>query len=290
VANAALEPEKRADAAHRLVAAVDEPPTVQLLLKQISPKSPPAVQLGILDALGDSHLPEVGASLVSLWPQTTPTAQKSALNLMLRKSSWTGALLDGIESGKVNGKDLLPQQWEVLTGNLDAKLADRAKKLQKHAGGAPSADRAEIVKNLIHLADQPGDANKGKLVFEKNCMVCHTLEGRGGKVGPELTGVGVRPRQDILLQILDPNRSVEGTYRQWIVKTKDDVIAGRIFAESKTNVEIMDAAGQIHQIPRDDIQVLKPTEKGIMPEGLEAIPQQDLCDLLEYLSKSTVKK
>jgi putative heme-binding domain-containing protein len=121
-------------------------------------------------------------------------------------------------------------------------------------------------------------------------MVCHTLDGRGGKVGPELTGVGVRPKSEILMQILDPNRSVEGNFRQWMVKTKDDVIAGRIYAESKTNIEIMDATGQIHHILRDDILVLKPTEKGIMPEGLEAIPSTDLCDLLEYLSQSKVKK
>ncbi len=145
------------------------------------------------------------------------------------------------------------------------------------------------MKKFIHLADEPGDAVKGKIVFEKNCMVCHTLGDRGGKVGPELTGVGVRPKSDILLQVLDPNRNVEGTYKQWIVKTKDDVISGRIYSESRTNVEIMDATGQLHHILRDDILVLKPTEKGIMPEGLEAIPQQDLRDLLEYLSLSKVK-
>jgi putative heme-binding domain-containing protein len=104
-----------------------------------------------------------------------------------------------------------------------------------------------------------------------------------------LTGVGVRPRSDILLQILDPNRSVEGTYRQWIVKTKDDVISGRIFSESRTNVEIMDATGLLHHILRDDIVMLKPTEKGIMPEGLEVLPEQDIKDLLEYLSQSKVK-
>jgi len=147
------------------------------------------------------------------------------------------------------------------------------------------------VKKLIHLADEPGgNAGRGQLVFEKTCMVCHTLGEKGGKVGPELTGVGARPKADILLQVLDPNRSVEGNYRQWIVKTKNDVISGRIYAESKTNIEIMDAAGQIHHVLREDIVVLKPTEKGIMPEGLEALPEQDIKDLLEYLSLSKVKR
>ena len=269
VTDAKLDPTQRADSARRLVAAMDAQATVALLLKQISPTAAPEVQVGMLGALNDSRLADVGTSIITQWPQLTPTAQKAALDLMLRKSAWTGALLDGIQAGKVNAKDVLPQQWEMLASNPDAGISDRARKLQKSVGGAPSPDRAAIIKKLIHIADQQGDATRGKPVFEKNCMVCHTLEGKGGKVGPELTGIGARPRSDILLQILDPNRSVEGNYRQWIVKTKTDVISGRIYSESKSAIEIMDSTGMLHNILREDIHVLKATDKGVMPEGLE---------------------
>jgi putative membrane-bound dehydrogenase-like protein len=289
-ADAKLDDARRADAARRLVAVEDTPASAALVLKQITPTAPPGVQVGMLDALGESRQAAVGQLLVGQYGTLTPTAQKEALTLLLRKSAWTGALLDGVQAGKINAKDLLPQQWESLTASPDAPLASRAKAVQKSAGGAPSADRAEIVKKYIHLADEHGDAVKGKLVFEKNCMVCHTLDGRGGQVGPELNGVGARPRSDILMQILDPNRSVEGTYRQWIIKTRDDVIAGRIFAESKTSIEVLDPAGMKHVIAREDIVVLKATDKGVMPEGLEAIGPQDLMDLLEYLATSKVKR
>jgi putative membrane-bound dehydrogenase-like protein len=290
VTNAALDGQNRADAARRLISVLDSPATIELLLGQISPTTAPDVQLGILAALGESNSADIGTSLTAQWSRLTPSAQKAALNLMLRKSAWTGALLDGIQSGKINAKDVQQQQWQVLTSSPDDKLASRAKKLQKSTGGAPSADRAAIVKKMIHLADEPGNAARGQFVFEKNCMVCHTLGDKGGKVGPELTGIGLRPKSDILLQVLDPNRAVEGNFRQWIVKTKTDVLSGRICAESKTNIEIMDATGQIHHVLREEILVLKPTEKGIMPEGLEAIPEQDIRDLLEYLSLSKVKR
>lgn len=290
LANVSLDAAHRADAARRLIAVNDGPQTAALLLKQITPTSPPAVQTGLLSALGESHAPDAGQLLVAQWPQLTPTAQKAALRLMLRRSAWTSALLDAISAGKINSKDLLPQQWQELADNPDAALARRARSVRRRAGNAPSADRAAIVKKLMPLADQAGDAAKGRLVFEKNCMVCHTIDGQGGKVGPELTGVGLRPKSDILMQILDPNRAVEGTYRQWMCKTKDDVISGRIYSESKTSVELMDATGQLHQIQRDGIEVLKPTDKGIMPEGLEAIPAKDIVDLLQYLSQSKVKR
>ena len=75
-------------------------------------------------------------------------------------------------------------------------------------------------------------------VFTANCAVCHTFNREGGK-GPDLTGVGSRDRADILLEILDPNRSVEANYRSWNVTTKDGRRFGRLEAETQTTVEIL---------------------------------------------------
>ena len=92
-----------------------------------------------------------------------------------------------------------------------------------------------------------------------------------------------------LIDILDPNRSVEGTYRQWTAKTADDVITGRLVAESLTSVEIIDVAGQTHALQRDQIRALTASDKSVMPEGFEALPPEDLTHLLEYLGTSKVK-
>ena len=60
------------------------------------------------------------------------------------------------------------------------------------------------------------DAERGKAVYAQNCLVCHALDGQGGKVGPELTGIGARDRADILTEILDPNRSVVGYFSLYL--------------------------------------------------------------------------
>jgi len=146
-----------------------------------------------------------------------------------------------------------------------------------------------MLDKLLPLAQKPGNVETGKAVFLKNCAVCHTLEGQGGKVGPELTGVGARPRPDVLLDILDPNRSVEGTYRAWLVKTKKEVLSGRLAAETQTSIELIDTAGKTHEISRDDILALKASDLSVMPEGFESLPPDDLSSLLEYLATSKVK-
>jgi len=249
------------------------------------------LQLGMLDALSGSHIESIGQSLAAQWNQLTPTAQRAALNLMLRRSSWTGALLSGIESGKINNKDLQPQQWQALTSNIDPQISSKAHELfQRSGGGAATSDRQAIVDKMMPAAAKPGDAARGQQLFEKNCAVCHTLEGKGGQVGPELTGMGARSRQENLIDIVDPNRSVEGTYKQWIVKTKDDVISGRLITESQTSIELVDAAAKHYVIQRSDIQLLKGTDRSLMPEGFEQLGADGLADLLEYIGTSKVKR
>src|SRR6185369_6897172 len=110
----------------------------------------------------------------------------------------------------------------------------------------------------------------------------HTFDGQGGKVGPELTGIAARDRADILLDILDPNRSVEANYRLWNVTTKDgETYSGRLEAETQTSVEVLDITAQKHAIQRRDIASLETAQLSIMPVGFEALPGDDLKGLLE---------
>lgn len=52
---------------------------------------------------------------------------------------------------------------------------------------------------------------KGKLLYEKlKCMQCHSIEGRGGEVGPPLDGIGGHRGPDWLkARLLDPQRQMK---------------------------------------------------------------------------------
>ena len=107
--------------------------------------------------------------------------------------------------------------------------------------------------------------------------------GAGGRVGPDLTGTGKNPRHDILLNIIDPNRSVEGNFKLWIVQTKDgQTISGRLDTESQTTVELLDAAGKQHVVQRKDIKRMASQPMSIMPEGFEQLPQRSCRTCLSF--------
>ena len=282
---------ERSESARRLIAVDDTPASTALILKQMNPAQPPDVQLGLLTALSESRQAGVGAELVEQYGKITPSVQRECMNILIRRTLWTSALLDGIKDGKISNRDLLPQQWTTLRANPDDAISGRARDLQRDAGFAPNSDRAALVAKFAPIAQRDGNPVAGKAVFEGTCMLCHTLEGKGGKVGPDLTGIGAKPKADLLHKILDPNSSVEGTYKQWIVRTKSgDVIAGRITAENRSSLQLIDSTAKTHEVQRDDIDRLVPTPKTLMPEGLEQLGEQKLTDLLSYLETSKVKK
>src|ERR1700689_407893 len=58
-------------------------------------------------------------------------------------------------------------------------------------------------------AKSAGDAARGKSLFyrDANCSLCHMVEGKGGRLGPELTAVGgSRTREAIVESVRDPSR------------------------------------------------------------------------------------
>ncbi len=285
VMDTALTDDKRAAAAKRWIGLEDKPEVVEAVLKQVNRLTPPALAAGLVNALGDSRNTNTGAAMTAHWPELTPTVRRAAIAVLMRRGDWALSLLDAVASEKINKTDLAPEHWSQLKQNPNRAVARRAERLAEINAGI-SADREEIVKKLLPLAKEKGDAARGKEVFATSCAVCHTFNGQGGKVGPDITGIGARDRSDILLEILDPNRSVEANYRLWNVTTKaGDTFSGRLEAETQTSVEILDTTAQKHVVQRKDIVSLDASQLSIMPTGFEALPPDDLKSLIEYLAQ-----
>ena len=109
----------------------------------------------------------------------------------------------------------------------------------------------------------------------------------GGKVGPDLTGMAAHPKSELIVQILDPSRSVEGNFLQYTVSTTDGrVLNGLLASESKTSIDLLDAEGKKHTILREDLDELASSKQSLMPAGFEkSIPPEGLADLLEFLAQ-----
>ncbi len=111
-------------------------------------------------------------------------------------------------------------------------------------GALPSADRQQVLDELRSVAERSGDATQGKAVFAKHFAKCHVHGALGQRIGPDLTGMAVHTKAELLGNILDPSRSVEGNFRVFTVTTLDGkVLTGLLASESQTALELFDSEG-----------------------------------------------
>jgi putative heme-binding domain-containing protein len=297
---------ERVAVAKRLVALEDRPDVWKLVLDQVTLLTPPDLAVGLVNALGESRDGRISDSttrpiasgralrsrtsplateVVDRWQQFTPTVRRAAVVLLMRRPEWAATLLLEIENRTINRTDLASELWAQLKQHPDRSVSRRAERLTER-GALNTTGREEIVARFLPLANEKGDAVRGRSVFTTNCAVCHTFNGEGKTVGPDLTGIGARARSEILADILDPNRSVEANYRAWIVSTKDnETYTGRLESETQTTVEILDANAQKHVLQRKDIASMQASQLSIMPNGFETLLPDDLKGLLEYLTQ-----
>ncbi|HWB11756.1 MAG TPA: PVC-type heme-binding CxxCH protein [Pirellulales bacterium] len=253
----------------------------------VSPRTSPDVAAGIIDALAASESDEVGTVLVEKFAVLTPSAKKAAVRVLLGRSTLTGLFLDGLAEGKVRLADLSLDQKQALAAHPNRNIARRAKEILSRDAGLPSPDRQKVLDELMPLARKSGDAAAGKEVFKQQCAKCHMHSGEGNKIGPDLTGMAVHPKAELLTHIIDPSRNVEGNYRVYTVSTDDGrILTGLLAGETKTSIELVDAEAKRHPILRENIDELVASTKSLMPEGFEKqVPPDSIVNLLEFLTK-----
>jgi hypothetical protein len=274
--------ENRLQVARRLLAISSGSQSAEQVLKHVTLTAPPQFASGLIAAVLESGGSEAGKAVVQRWNHFTPAARREVLPSMLRRPEWANALLDGVEKGQVQRTDLAMENWAQLKRSPNQNLRDRATQLSSAANA--NSSRNELVQKFLPAAKAKGDVAKGKEIFTVNCANCHTFQGQGGKIGPDLTGISSRDRADILVEILDPNRSVEANYRMWNVRTKaGETFSGRLDSETQTTMELLDTAGKKHTIARKEVADVEASPLSIMPEGFEALSEQDMSALIEYL-------
>ncbi len=174
----------------------------------------------------------------------------------------------------------------MLREHPDESLRQRAAEIFAAGGAVPSPDREQVLQGLLPVTEVTGNVDQGKQVFLKHCSKCHVHSGEGVRIGPDLTGMAVHPKRELLMNVIDPSRSVEGNFRLYTVVTAaGKQYSGMLAAETNTALELVDTEGKKQTILRDDIEEFVASTKSVMPDGFEQqITRDELGDLLEFLT------
>jgi putative heme-binding domain-containing protein len=196
-------------------------------------------------------------------------------------------LLSMVASGRASAR--LLQDRPVLDRLGAVSIPRREERIAELTEGLPAADdrlKQLIARLTATSAASPDEAvQAGSAVFQKSCAACHRIADKGGRVGPQLDGVGNRGPERLLEDILDPNRNVDAAFRAIVVAKKDgQVVTGLKLREEGTTLIVGDAQGKEISIPLDEIEESRLTNLSPMPSNFsEQLTEADLRALVAFL-------
>lgn len=278
---------KRLEAWDQAIKLAPTSPNILRVTRQmLTPQLDPAIGSRALMALQAARVEGLSSEILQLRKKLSPQMAGSALTLLLSRSETTKDLLDAIAEGKVQFLDLQLDQRQALMNHPIREIASYARDLMAKQGALVSTNRQSLVDEWKPVTEMPGDIQNGIAMYRKHCALCHKHGEIGVAIGPNLTGMAVHPKEEILMNILDPSRSVENNFRNYQILTVDGtVLTGMLAGESANSLRLINSQGKEEQVLRADIEELNASTKSLMPEGFESqMTKQEMADLLSFLA------
>lgn len=146
-----------------------------------------------------------------------------------------------------------------------------------------------------------GNREEGERIFfgEGRCSQCHSVDGRGGRLGPDLSRIGIaRPAAYLVEAIREPGKhltelddvvlpgSAPRVYDTVTAVTGDGQrITGIARNEDTFSLQLMDQQEEFHFFLKKDLQEVIHEKKSLMPAYSEQILNANqLQDLVAYLN------
>lgn len=132
------------------------------------------------------------------------------------------------------------------TPAADPHLSSSTPKTEPSPKPPPETAPSTVVTS--DTSDLRGDAEAGRSLFFdsaeiQNCRVCHTVQDRGGKVGPDLTALANRSPREILQSIVAPHSRIDEKYMMIAITTRGgEKFTGVKRDENETTIRLYDTS------------------------------------------------
>jgi len=204
--------------------------------------------------------------------------------------------------GGMRGPDLTTGSW--THGGSDADIHHTISDGVPGTAMPPNNLKTDEIWQIItylRTVQQPatpavGDRARGEALFfgAARCSTCHMVDGRGGRLGPELSTVGsARSRAYLVESIRQPAKQLTQIrafgnslkYDTVTAVTADGrTIVGVPMHEDTFTVQLMDASERVYSFDKKALKSFRHEDRSLMPAyDASRLPEEDLNNLVAYL-------
>ena len=269
----------RRAALHSLVA--QQNPELPAILPELIAQ--PSIRLDAIRAYSNIRIEKAPQQLLSLYSKIEPNAQRAVIETLASRRNYAESLLAAIKRGQIEKNaiptytarslsEMLGESFTKVYGDLSELSADKEQLISKY--------RALLTNETVLR----GDLHAGKAVYDRTCSACHVLYGKGGKIGPNLTGSNRADLDYILLNMLDPSGDIPEAYQLVTITTNNGQLVAGTVADEDDQRLVLNSIGLQRTILKSDIKDRSTSPYSMMPEGLLlSLPDKDVINLVKYL-------
>ncbi|MEX2592874.1 MAG: PVC-type heme-binding CxxCH protein [Anditalea sp.] len=208
----------------------------------------------------------------------TPMEERIKAATAMAKDKTGGEMLIGMAAENKLSKELLAEVSKVIFNNPDQSVRVLAGDYFTKPGGTATL-------SISKISEIPGNAEKGKAVFQAKCATCHLIGNEGRDIGPDLTVIGEKfGEQGLLDAIVNPSAGMAYGYELWMITKKDGTTASGFLQADGETVVLKGMNEEEYNIKATDIASRKQFSTSIMPDPAAlGIGEEELANLSEYL-------
>ncbi len=128
---------------------------------------------------------------------------------------------------------------------------------------------------------------RGEQIFERSgCALCHSIENRGGALGPDLSEAGiVLSPESLRLAITNPSAEIARGYETVVaVPAAGKRVEGIALNEDDISIQMRTTDGNLRSFVKDDLRDLQREERSLMPSYANTLSSAEIDSLVDYLA------
>lgn len=237
--------------------------------------------------LGDFSGPAINNILADV-TNASPDLQSAIVMALAATQEGKSIIFRKVKNGELLPRTLIqPKVEERLLHNISPAQEKEFREITAKLEPV-SKERQTLIDTRLIAFNTLGDevsVSKGREIFRQNCAVCHSIQGVGGAIGPQLDGVGKWGPGALAEKILDPNRNVSEAFRTYTIRTNDGRTLSGLFRREEGQVIVFaDMGGKEFSVAKNEIDEQTASRFTLMPDHFgDVLSQDDFNALLKYL-------
>lgn len=281
--NGELEPVTREEAIAALANVKDEK-AVPILFNLLGDR---AVADAAIRALASFDHQDTAKQLLNRFEGLKDGNRGLAIDTLASREAYAMALIDAVEAGKVEARELSASQVRQLLAIGNAKIQKVIESKWGVVQDTPEAKVAAIDHWKQQLTPEVlagAKIENGAAIFKKSCATCHKLYGEGLAIGPDLTGSNRGSVDYLLMNVIDPSSVVPKQFTTSVIALDSGrVITGVVIGQTENAITVQTDKEQL-TLANDEIEQIRNSGKSLMPDGMmDVLTPEQVRDLFAFM-------